>query len=174
MTVRGFLAWYLGSVTMASALGAVMWYDIHVRRHVDSVAVIAPAIMQAQVATANDVPPAIAAVEATQATPNKAVSAGPRTVSTPVSPPRVTPSAGHAARVAGNTAKARPVIRTARRAPSYHRPGLPAPGLRDWEAYPGYASAYPQAVFAPWQMQPYAGYYAYRRYYPSYPYYSAY
>jgi hypothetical protein len=169
MTVRGFLAWYLGSVAMASALGAVMWYDIHVRRHVDSVAVIAPAIMPAQMATANDVPPAIAAVEATQATPNKAVSAGPRTVSTPVSPPRAASSPGHAIRGAGNTAKARPVIRTARRAQSYHRPGLP-----DWDAYPGYASAYPQAVFAPWQMQPYAGYYAYRRYYPTYPYYSAY
>ena len=169
MTVRGFLAWYLGSVTMASALGAVMWHDIQVRKHVDTAAVLAPAIMPAQIATVAEVPPRIAAVEPAQATPpNKAGSAGSRTASTPVSPPRAISSPGHSTRVAGNTAKARPVIRTARRAPSYQR------GLPDWESYPGYASAYPQAVVAPWQMQPYPGYYPYPRYYARYPYYSAY
>jgi len=174
MTVRGFLAWYLGSVTMASALGAVMWHDIHVRRHVDAAAVIAPAMMPAQMATVTDVPPAIAPTDPPLPTPPlptppKAGSAGPRAALTPVSPPRTAQSPSHPTRVASNTAKARPVIKTARRVPSYQRPGLP-----DWEAYPGYASAYPQAVFAPWQMQPYPGYYAYRRYYARYPYYSEY
>ncbi len=46
MTVRGFLAWYLSTVTLVSALGASAWLGIQSRGHMDTVAVVPPPALE--------------------------------------------------------------------------------------------------------------------------------
>jgi hypothetical protein len=184
MTPRGFLAWYLGTVAMVTASGAVMWHDLQSRKHTDRTAAVAPRVTPAPVTAVADAQPR-------SAEPNQAPSAKPvpqrsQLASTPLPIPPTPPTmqaGAHPTRVASSapqsttrTARARPMARAVPRVPSYQSPSYAGPPEID--SYPGYASgyapAYPRAVMAPWQMQSYPGYYPYRRYYVRYPYYSAY
>jgi hypothetical protein len=173
MTVRGFLTWYLGTVATVSASGAVMWHDIQSRKHVDIAAIVAPPPTPAPVMNVTDVSPQSPAAEPIQAPLPKAASRRSQTASLPVPPlPAAQPATNATRVVSGSTRVAKPRLtaKSVPRTPMYQSP--------DVERYPGYASgyaaAYPPAIVAPWQMQPYPGYHPYRRYYVRYPYFSAY
>ena len=118
MTVRGFLAWYLGTVTTVSALGAVMWHDIQSRKRVDTAAVVAPSIPPASIANVADVPPRSPAAEPIQATPPRLTSHQSQTASLPVPPLPVAPPSAHAIRVASGA-----TTRVAKPASRRHRSG---------------------------------------------------
>ena len=183
MTVRGFLAWYLGTVAMVSASGAVMWHGIQSRRHVDTATVMAPqppATPAPPQAVAEAGPQQPVAAPSQPALPKLQAHQSP-SAALPVPPLRPTPPADHTTRVASRAtqpwsyaASPRPAAKAAARAPRY-QPPPPMPAQAE-QANPGYGPgpyvvAYPPAEVAPWQMPPYAYryYYPYRRYYVRYP-----
>jgi hypothetical protein len=178
MTVRGFLACYLGIVAMVSASGATMWRDIQLRKHPATATVVAAPIIQATnlpspIATAPDMASASAAEEPIEAAPPKVVSRPSETASPPA--PRGNPPAVHATRVTSSaTRPAAHLVRTVKSVP--HVPRYPGPAyVAPYPRYAsGYVAPYSPVVMAPWGMQAYPRYYPYRQYYPRYPYYPAY
>ena len=166
MTVRGFLAWYLGTVAMVSAAGAVMWHGIQLRKHAEIAAVVAPQppATPAPPQTVAEAQPQQPVVEQNQTVLPALRPHRSSTASLPLPPLHAAPPPDRSARVASGatqpwtpTAKPRAAARVTARAPSYRYQYPPSVAVREAEPYPGYGSgsyvvAYPPAMVAPWQM----------------------
>jgi len=180
MTVRGFLAWYLGAITFVGVSGA-SGYQALLHRHA-MVAASTPTEPQV-VADASPVPAAVppapsVAAEAQAPAPSSSAPATPapstqasNSSPAPAAPASNNPPASPKAHAQVSTATALPRLRP----PVSHAPGHRTATVvhSTTPIYPTQPYAQPPAVtyYAYPAYYPYAGYYAY---YPRYRYYRAY
>jgi hypothetical protein len=180
MTVKGFLTWYLVTVTIATASGAAMWQGIQSRKHLGTAAVVAtsaPETPTPRVADARQTQLAESQVPATLPEPSLHQSGSAAALLPQLRAPM---QSDNTARPGGGATqpwtglRPRPARKVATRSPAHRYPQtVVAHGADVYAAHgPGsYEPAYPPSVPPRWQMRRYAYYYPYYGYYPRYPYY---